>query len=117
AAVSLAATVCWEWCRRRGDKLSLVVAGPAGAVLTGVTGPEQAQRLLECLALLQPGPTLAGPALLARLGSAFLRGSAAVLLVSTGPSSLAGTLRQRVRRGIACLDASALAEVNFYQAP
>ena len=54
-AVSLAATICWEWCRRRGDRLGLATAGPNPLVLEGLTGPAHARRVLECLAVVECG--------------------------------------------------------------
>jgi uncharacterized protein (DUF58 family) len=116
SAISLAATICWEWCQRRGDQLILAVAGLDGPVLTGLTDPAHAQRLLECLAVLQPGPATDAPALFARVGNDRLRGRVAVLLVSAGPSRLGGPLRQRLRH-VACLDASALSALDFYEPP
>jgi uncharacterized protein (DUF58 family) len=53
-AISLAATVCWEWCRQTGDRLVLAVAGAEPVVVAGVTGRDLARRTLRCLALL-PG--------------------------------------------------------------
>ena len=56
--VSLTATICWEWCRRRGDRLILATGGDKPVVLDGLTGPVHARRVLECLAAVecQPGP-------------------------------------------------------------
>src|SRR5207237_602192 len=50
-AISLAATICWEWCRQTGDRLLLAVAGAEMTVQEGATGRELAQALLERLAL------------------------------------------------------------------
>jgi uncharacterized protein (DUF58 family) len=51
SAVSLAATIVVEWCQRRGDRLVLAVPGMRHGLHDGVTGPEHARKLLECLAL------------------------------------------------------------------
>ena len=53
AMASLAATICWEWCRQRGERFALAVGGPRSVVLDGVTGPDHARRMLECLALVE----------------------------------------------------------------
>ena len=50
-AVSLAATICWEWCRQKGDRLALAVGGAEPALIAGVTGEALGLRLLECLAV------------------------------------------------------------------
>jgi uncharacterized protein (DUF58 family) len=56
AIVSLAATICWEWCKQRGDRLVLLVAGDNPVLLDGLAGPEFAHRLLDCLAVLEAQP-------------------------------------------------------------
>src|SRR5262249_54897413 len=87
-ALSLAATVCWEWCRQRGDRLVLGGGGRPPLVQEGVTGREQALLLLECLAI-QNGcaePDVTG--LLDRLAAEGLP-PAPVLLVSTRQDSFA----------------------------
>jgi uncharacterized protein (DUF58 family) len=118
-AISLAATICWEWCRQKGDRLVLAVAGDRPAVLDGVTGRDHALRLLECLAVLEPGTGEAGAGyelVLERLAGMPLP-PAPVLLLSAGPSDLAAELGRRLRRPVACLDVSALSGVDFYEKP
>jgi uncharacterized protein (DUF58 family) len=113
SAVSLAATVCWEWCRQRGDRLILAAPGPAGTLLDGLTGPEHGRRLLAFLAGVQPavGP---GPAdFLANLAD--LAGGLAVLVVAGGPSPLADGLARQLHRPVTFLDASALGGCEFYR--
>jgi uncharacterized protein (DUF58 family) len=113
AAVSLAATVCWEWCRRRGDRLVAALAGPEPAVLDGLTGPEHARRVLEGLAVQQPAAADAA-ALLARLGPAALP-HGAVVVIAAGPSSLADALRRGLNRPVTALDASEAQTFDFYE--
>jgi uncharacterized protein (DUF58 family) len=117
AAVSLAATVCWEWCRQRGDRCVLVVAGPEPVVVEGVTGPDHGRCMLECLATVQPGtgPVDAG-GLAERLARLPLPG-ASVLVVSAAPGPLADVLSRRLHRPVAQVDASALADTDFYEGP
>ncbi len=91
-AISLAATICWEWCRLRGDWLVLATAGPNPLVHKGLTGPIHARRVLECLAELEGATAPAETALIARLRASALP-SAVVVLVAMGRSSLAGALR------------------------
>ncbi len=115
AAVSLAATVCREWCRRRGDRLLAALAGPEPVVLDGLTGPAHARRVLELLAVQQPAPVNAA-ALLARLGPAVLP-LAAVVVVAAGPSRLADALRRGLNRPVTALDASEAQTFDFYEPP
>jgi uncharacterized protein (DUF58 family) len=114
--ISLAATVCWEWCRQKGDYLALIVAGPEPVVIDGVTGPELALRALECLAVQTGRAPASADALLDYLQSQPLA-PAPVLLLSGRPSALGELLGQRLGRPVAALDALALAEVDFYEPP
>jgi uncharacterized protein (DUF58 family) len=116
AAVSLAATICWEWCRFKGDRLVAALAGPDPVVLNSTAGPAHARRVLEALAVLQAGARADPRALVARLTSTPLP-PAAVVLVSVGPSGLAGPLRQALNRPVNCLDAAALDGLHFYEPP
>src|SRR5262249_8291835 len=52
-AISLAATICWEWCRQRGDHFVLALAGTSSVVLRGATGWAHALNMLGCLAGLE----------------------------------------------------------------
>lgn len=113
AAVSLAATICREWCRRKGDRLVAAVVGPDPQVLDGVTSSAHARRVLEALAVVGAGAAGA-PALLARLAAVPLP-PAAVVLVATGPSALPGALERALNRPVTCLDASDLSAQDFYR--
>jgi uncharacterized protein (DUF58 family) len=115
AAVSLAATVCREWCRQKGDRMVLAVAGSEPAVLAGVTGETLTFRLLECLAV-QQAAGADRAALLARLsGSPLPR--AAVLLVTVRADGFADELAGRLGRRVAVVDASDLSGADFYEGP
>jgi uncharacterized protein (DUF58 family) len=116
AAVSLTATICWEWCRYKGDRLVVALAGPAPVVFGGPAGPVHARRVLEALAVQQPGTRADQRALFTRLTATALP-PAAVVLVSAGPSDLAGFLGQALNRPVNCLDAAALDELDFYEPP
>jgi uncharacterized protein (DUF58 family) len=114
-AVNLAATVCWEWCRRRGDRLVVALAGPEPVVLDGLTGPAHARRVLEGLAVQQPA-TADAAALLARLSPVGLP-PAAVVVVAAGPSPLADALRSGLNRPVTALDAAEAQTFDFYEPP
>jgi uncharacterized protein (DUF58 family) len=101
--ISLAATICWEWCRQAGDWLVLAVAGSEPAVLGGGTRRELALEMLRVLAVLErDGPT--DPAALnARLAATPLP-SAPVLVLSAGPSTVPEIVMETLRRPVAWLD-------------
>jgi len=115
-AVSLAATICWEWCRRRGDRLGLATGGPQPLVLEGLTGPAHARRVLECLAVVECGTAADHPALLARLQASILP-PAIVVLVALGRSSLTPALSRALRRPVTALDATRTERFDFYTSP
>ena len=115
AAVSLAATIATEWRGDRGGRLVAAVAGPGAAVLDGASGPAHARRVLERLAVVEPLlAASADAALLERLAAVPCAG---VVVVAAGPSRLAGALRQVLQRPVACLDAAALRDLDFYEPP
>jgi uncharacterized protein (DUF58 family) len=116
AAVSLAATIAWEWCRRKGDRLVFALAGPEPVVLDGLTGTSHGVAVLKHLAVQQGTSGVDAQALLARLAAEPLP-PAGVLVVGAGESALAAPLRQALRRPVACLDASRLGEMTFYDPP
>jgi uncharacterized protein (DUF58 family) len=116
-AVSLAATLCWEWCQRRGDRLTLATAGPEPLVLDGLTSPAHARRVLECLAVQQLQPAANVPALLARLKATPLPPAAVVLIGTTLAGVLINALRHGLRRSVAPLDAAAPGGLDFYEPP
>jgi uncharacterized protein (DUF58 family) len=115
-ALSLAASICQEWCRQRGDQFALAVAGRAPIVLKGLTGPEHARQMLECLALVEGEPSIEPASLLDRLAVQQLP-AGPVLLVSTRPSPLGDALAAHLHRPVAALDADALDGQDFYERP
>jgi uncharacterized protein (DUF58 family) len=114
-ALSLAATVCWEWCRRPGERFLLAVAGAEPVMVDGDTGPAFAVRLLESLAVetgLGCDPGLAADRLARRRLPA-----APVLLVSAGDDRLGDALAARLNRPVARLSAADLDRLDFYERP
>lgn len=114
--VSLAGSLCWEWCRRRGDKLILAVAAAKPLVLEGLTGPDHARRILECLALLESSTEPAKAAVLARLQAQRLP-PALVVVLAVGRSSLVEPLGRALGRRVYCLDAAGTERFDFYTPP
>jgi uncharacterized protein (DUF58 family) len=66
--LSLAATICWEWCRQKGDEFMLAIAGPAPTLLHGHTGRELALESLRELARVSGTPDTNWSELENRLG-------------------------------------------------
>jgi uncharacterized protein (DUF58 family) len=96
-AISLVATICWEWCRQTGDRLTLAVAGAQVTVGEGVTGHLLARTLLERLAL-EPGAAAVDiDELITRLHGCHLS-PGPILVVSPTPSDLASRLQLVLRR-------------------
>jgi uncharacterized protein (DUF58 family) len=115
--VSLAATICWEWCRQKGDHLTLVAPGGNSAVLSGSTSKEFAVGCLKQLAGLegQFEPDY-GP-LLDRLAALPLP-AVSVLVVSTrDPGPLQAEISHRLHRPASGVSVEQLAECDFYQPP
>jgi uncharacterized protein (DUF58 family) len=94
--VDAAATVIWEWCRRRGDRLVLV-AGPE--VHDGLTGPEHARALLERLATLGPADLAGAVAALDDLPA-----SLCFAVLCAGPTDLVARLEADLGRPVVLLD-------------
>jgi uncharacterized protein (DUF58 family) len=117
-AITLTATICWGWCRRRGDRLILATLDADGAiqVLDGLTGPVHARRVLECLALLAGSNASFGAPLFTRLRPSGLS-SLLVVLVAVGWSPWVETLEQTLRRPVNCLDVRAISGFDFYVPP
>src|SRR5207237_6335937 len=114
-AISLGATVCWEWCRQRGDWLALGIGGHEPELIAGVTGEPLALRLLERLAV-QPEGATGRAALLERLAREPLP-RAGVLLVTGRTDGFAGELARRLGRPVARADVTDLASAAFYEGP
>jgi uncharacterized protein (DUF58 family) len=115
-AISMTATICWEWCRSKGHRLLLAVAGTDPVVVDGITGPEHAELLLECLAVQTGSTNPDGTRLVDRLLALSLP-RAPVLVVSTRPSTLPDALSRALARPVASVDVSASQTPDFFEGP
>lgn len=116
-ALSFAATVCGEWCRRnQGNRILLAVAGPvAPVIIEGAATPALEPLLLECLALVSGG-AIAEDRLAGSLASRLLpRGP--ILLLSTRAPRLADEISGRLGRAVVGLGVEDLPEHDFYEPP
>jgi uncharacterized protein (DUF58 family) len=115
-AVSLAATICWEWCRRRGDQLGLAIAGANPVVLDGLTGPIHARRVLERLAVVECVKTPVDAASIGTLKTCSPQ-SAIVVLIALGRSLLADSLSRALGGPVNQLDVTIAELFDFYTPP
>jgi hypothetical protein len=116
AAISFAATVCWEWRRHAGNRFVLGVAGKAPLVLDGTASRQHALRLLESLAVQEPhqkGDDLSIVNLLSRV----LMPPAPMLLVSARANQLKEALTRALKRPVVGIEASVLRDLDFYESP
>jgi uncharacterized protein (DUF58 family) len=112
--LSLAATICWEWCRQQGDCLALAVAGREPAVLVGSTGHECAAAMLARLAVTGPGPLPNTPAFLDSLRGADLP-PGPILVLSPAESELAAFVAQWLHRPVAHLNLGREEDKDFFE--
>jgi uncharacterized protein (DUF58 family) len=114
AAISLTATVCWEWCRQTGDRLVLAVAGAESTIHEGVSGHKVAREMLERLAVEPGAVTLDTGPLLTRLQQHKLS-PGPILVISPRPSDVAEQLQHALRRRTAPVAVGAGDAAPFYE--
>jgi uncharacterized protein (DUF58 family) len=115
-AVSLAASICWEWCRQKDDHLTLAVAGARPVVVSGITGHDLAVRCLEQLAIVR-GSTESRSDELCDLLMPSRIPAGPVLVVSTRASDVIGPVSGHLQRPITDVNAARLDECDFYERP
>jgi uncharacterized protein (DUF58 family) len=115
-AISLTATICWEWCRRTGDHLTFGLAGAHTEVSGGITSRTRGVGFLERLAVEQGDPDPDSVALLDLLSEMRLPKSA-VALISTRPDSFSDGLAASLHRPVTVIDVSQAVLDDFYEKP
>jgi hypothetical protein len=124
-AVSFAATVLADVCRRGGSSVYLAMSNPTPECLGAPASAALLQRLMEQLATVEAASGNELPALLASALPRIAEG-AEIVLVSTRPTDLADAgrfaavwsnpvLRDRAQR-IRCIDTSSEQLAEFFQA-
>lgn len=116
-AVSLAATIGWEWCQRPGDRLALAIAGRDNPVIQhGPTSVTMGHLLLEATALASGVSDINLDRLAARIAALdFPR--APVLFVTTRTEDVRPLLSQRIYRDVIAVQVSELDRYDFYETP
>ena len=124
-AISFAATVLTDLCRKGGSYIYLGIRDGGPECIGGPASPATLQSLMEQLALVEARTDGALPALLGKVLRQVAAGTE-VVLVSTRPVDLAATkhfaelgsdpaLRERARR-LLCIDASSEQLADFFMA-
>src|SRR5262249_30790029 len=116
-AISLAATICWEWCRQRGDHFVLALAGTSSVVLRGTTGWAHALHLLGCLAGLEGEKDPDATVILERLSAEPLPPAFVLVVSSRDPAPLQAALSLRLHRPIVGLGIEGIGACDFYEKP
>jgi uncharacterized protein (DUF58 family) len=112
--LSLAATIAWEWCRQKGDWLTMILAGAAPRRLSGATGTLMRAEIMRALAGVEPVTGVDPDAVIAALQQTPAPATAHLLL-SVGPSVLADPLEAVLRHVLAALDVMAGSEAAFFE--
>jgi uncharacterized protein (DUF58 family) len=112
--ISFAATICWEWCRQRGDRFVLLLAGEEIQLVSGITGPALAEQMLQCLALEEGTERIDSAELMRQLHGCSLP-SGPILVLSPADSTLAEQVRQALSRSVVALTACSEQEGGLFQ--
>jgi uncharacterized protein (DUF58 family) len=112
--LSLAATICWDWCRQKGDRFVLVLAGAEPSVRSGNTGRELAREMLSSLARVQGTPAIDDDAVATLLENTELP-TGAILHVTTRGSGLARQVSGRLHRAVASIHVARGEYESFFE--
>jgi uncharacterized protein (DUF58 family) len=112
--ISLAATICREWCREAGGRMILVVASAEPIIMEGATGAEHALRTMQALAVQMGSPALRNTAWVAKLSRSVLS-IPMLVLSSTDSFGLAGLIGAMASRAIASVEV--FEPIGWYEPP
>ena len=114
-ALSFASSICWDYCRHKGNRLALVLAGAKPLVIEGTTGMPLALEMLEALAVM-PNEAPDDAALIDKLVETDLP-TGPMLLVTVRDSGLAPSLSRALGRPVAQINVARGEEVEFFEMP
>ena len=112
-AISLAATICWNWCQESGNRIVLGVADKNPSVLTGESGQDLGRRLLRALAGVSGHPKADVVELAASMRLTLPPGP--ILVLTTSPGNLQATIEREFHRPVTCLHVTDLAHFDFFE--
>ena len=112
-AVSLAATICWEWCQENGNRLAIGIADKNPVVLTGESGPDLRRRLLRALSEVNGHPDADVIQLVASMRPIVPPGP--ILVLTTSPGNLRKTFEREFHRPVTCIHVPNLAQFDFFE--
>lgn len=114
AVISMAATLCRNWCRELQARLTLIVSRPNAVFLSAGSGSEYALRAIELLAVQEGGPAERADRWIDRIQH--VKATTAVLVLTSRPSSpLIQEIAFVLGRPVACVDAEEV--VPWYEPP
>jgi uncharacterized protein (DUF58 family) len=125
-AVCLVATVAWDWCRRRGNRLVFALGGKNSLVLDGPTNLPHAYEVLEFLARCRPSRVVSSPRREdveagVQVVTGFLRAKPmpaySALIVTIEASAMVEPLQAALNRPVSWVDVTTLNRLDFYEAP
>lgn len=113
-ALSWAASVCWEWCRRKGDRLVLGLTGRQPTVIHGVTGRKVLANLLDALARAEGDPDPDADSLIAALRAVRLP-DAPLLVLSPRAAASGDAIGAALNRSVATVNVSRPDDYDFFE--
>jgi uncharacterized protein (DUF58 family) len=125
-AVSLVASVVWDWCRRPGNRLVFAYVGKNAMVLDGPTSLAHGYAVLEFLAHCRPNRVFGSPLReQVEMGVKTMTGhlrskpmpAYSALIVTIEASAIVEPLQQALNRPVSWVDITALNSLDFYEAP
>jgi len=125
-AVNLVATIAWEWCRRRGNRLVFAFAGKDAVIFDGPTSLAHGYAVLEHLAKCRPNRVPGSPRredatatvqVITEWLHAHPLPAYSALLVTIEASALVELMEGALNRPISWVDIATLKDLDFYEAP
>lgn len=114
-AISLAASVCDEWCSQRQDQVVLAVAGPKAQIVSGYTCRATLVQLLRALAVVQGQNDGSVTPVLQALSSRSIHDAPVLVIGSRKPAPLASALSAGWHRLVVSLNPQTA--IDFYDPP
>jgi uncharacterized protein (DUF58 family) len=115
AAISLAATICFAWCRERHDRFTLGIAGAAPELVTGSASRDTALKSLQALARASGRRRIEAAPLAQLLARARAPDALPLLVSKRADGEMADAISRQLRRPVVTLRPETAND--FYTAP